>query len=68
MKQLRFWMLAPARVWMALFFAAPLLIVVAYSLLTRGDYGGVEQPTTLENFTRLFDPLYGAILLRSLVK
>ena len=67
MKQLRFWMLAPARVWMALFFAAPLLIVVAYSLLTRGDYGGVEQPTTLENFTRLFDPLYGAILLRSLV-
>ena len=67
MKQLRFWMLAPARVWMALFFAAPLLIVVAYSLLTRADYGGVEQPTTLENFTRLFDPLYGAILLRSLV-
>jgi spermidine/putrescine transport system permease protein len=65
MKQLRFWMLAPARVWMALFFALPLLIVVAYSVLTRGDYGGVEQPTTFENFTRLFDPLYGAILLRS---
>jgi spermidine/putrescine transport system permease protein len=67
MKQLRFWMLAPARVWMALFFALPLLIVVAYSVLTRGDYGGVEQPTTFENFTRLFDPLYGAILLRSLM-
>jgi spermidine/putrescine transport system permease protein len=67
MKQLRFWMLAPARVWMGLFFALPLLIVVAYSVLTRGDYGGVEQPATFENFTRLFDPLYGAILLRSLM-
>jgi spermidine/putrescine transport system permease protein len=57
--------LLPARVWMALFFAAPLAIVCAYSFLTRGDYGGVEQPWTLENFTRLADPLYLAILWRS---
>ncbi len=57
--------LLPARVWMALFFAAPLAIVCAYSLLTRGDYGGVEQPWTVENFTRLADPLYLAILWRS---
>ena len=33
--------LRPARIWMGLFFAAPMLIVLAYSLLTRGDYGGV---------------------------
>lgn len=58
--------LFPARLWMALFFAAPLAIVCAYSFLTRGDYGGVEQPWTLENFTRLADPLYLAILLRSI--
>jgi spermidine/putrescine transport system permease protein len=57
--------LLPARVWMALFFAAPLAVVCAYSLLTRGDYGGVEQPWTAENFTRLADPLYLAILWRS---
>jgi len=63
----RNWYLLPARVWMAIFFAAPLAIVCAYSLLTRGDYGGVEQPWTLENFTRLADPLYLAILWRSLV-
>src|SRR5580704_2703117 len=63
----RSWYLLPARVWMAVFFAAPLGIVCAYSLLTRGDYGGVEQPWTLENFTRLADPLYLAILWRSLV-
>jgi spermidine/putrescine transport system permease protein len=51
---------------MALFFAAPLGIICAYSLLTRGDYGGVETPWTLENFTRLADPLYLEILWRSL--
>jgi spermidine/putrescine transport system permease protein len=58
--------LVPARMWMALFFAAPLAIVCAYSFLTRGDYGGVEQPWTAENFARLIDPLYLAVLWRSL--
>jgi spermidine/putrescine transport system permease protein len=63
---LRSWFLLPARVWMTLFFAAPLAIVCAYSFLTRGDYGGVEHPWTLESYTRLADPLYLAILWRSL--
>src|ERR1700733_13867762 len=62
---MRKYFLLPARIWMALFFAAPLGIVCAYSFLTRGDYGGVEQPWTLENLTRLADPLYLAILWRS---
>src|ERR1700722_4273702 len=62
---MRRYFLLPARIWMALFFAAPLAIVCAYSFLTRGDYGGVEQPWTTENFTRLADPLYLAILWRS---
>jgi spermidine/putrescine transport system permease protein len=58
--------LMPARLWMALFFAAPLVIICAYSLLTRGDYGGVERPWTVESFTRLADPLYLSIFWRSL--
>ena len=37
---------------------APLLIVFGYSFLTRGAYGGVAPPWTIENYTRLFDPLY----------
>lgn len=57
--------LLPARLWTALFFAAPLLIVGGYSALTRGDYGGVAQPWTTENYIRLFDRLYLAILWRS---
>jgi spermidine/putrescine transport system permease protein len=45
----------------------PLIIVAAYSFLTRGDYGGVEHPWTIANYTRILDPLYGEILLRSIV-
>jgi spermidine/putrescine transport system permease protein len=48
----------------ALFFL-PLLIILAYSLLTRGPYGGVMTPWTLESYQRVFDPLYGWILWRS---
>jgi spermidine/putrescine transport system permease protein len=62
---MRQWFLLPARVWMGLFFAAPLAIICGYSFLTRGDYGGVEQPWTIESFTRLADPLYLGILWRS---
>jgi spermidine/putrescine transport system permease protein len=64
---LRAWFLAPARFWLWALFAAPLAVVLAYSFLTRGVYGGVERPWTVENYTRLFDPLYGRIFLRSFV-
>jgi spermidine/putrescine transport system permease protein len=65
--KLRFWFVLPTWLWMAGMFAAPFAIVLAYSFLTRGVYGGVEQPWTVENYQRLFDPLYLAILLRSFV-
>ena len=65
MTGLRFWFLLPGRVWMALLFVAPLLIILAYSFLTRGDYGGVESPVTLENYKRVADPIYAVILFRS---
>jgi len=65
MSRLRFWFLFPARLWLILLFTFPLAIVGAYSLLERGTYGGVELPWTLENYQRLFDPLYGVIFLRS---
>ena len=65
--KLRFWFLLPTRTILALLLAVPLGIVCVYSAMTRGVYGGVAQPWTLENYARFFDPLYGAILLRSLV-
>jgi len=67
MTRLRFWFLLPARVWFAVLFFAPLAIICAYSVLTRGVYGGVEQPWTWESYRRMIDPLYGVILLRSVV-
>ena len=62
---MRGWVLLPARVWMGIFFAAPLAIICGYAFLTRGDYGGVERPWTSENFARLIDPLYLAVVWRS---
>lgn len=59
--------LAPAAVTLAVLFAAPLAIVAAYSLLTRGAYGGLGLPWTAGNYGRLADPLYGLILARSLL-
>ena len=56
----------PAGAVMLVFFAVPLAIVCAYSLLTRGDYGGAELPWTLENYARLADSIYLRILMRSL--
>ena len=65
MKQLRFWFLAPARSLTFGLFLVPLAIVIVYSFLTRGTYGGQGQPFTLENYTRLSDPLYLEILVKS---
>lgn len=65
MERLRALFLAPARAVNLLLFMAPMAIVLAYSLLSRGIYGGVERPWTLESYSRLVDPLYGVILLRS---
>jgi spermidine/putrescine transport system permease protein len=58
-------LLLPALAWLFLFFLLPLLIVVVYSFLERGTYGGVRWIFTLENFVRVFDPLYLNTFLRS---
>ena len=65
MNRLRALFLLPAWAFTLLLFLGPLLIIVAYSLRTKGVYGVVGPPWTLENYVRLFDPLYGVILLRS---
>jgi spermidine/putrescine transport system permease protein len=65
--KLRTWFLLPARLTMMVLFLAPFVIVLAYSLLTRGVYGGIEPPWTAESYQRLFDPLYLEILVRSFV-
>lgn len=58
--------LAPTSLVMIALFFLPLLIVLAYSFLTRGPYGGATFPWTWESYRRVFDPLYAAIFWRSL--
>ncbi len=67
MRRLRALFLLPAWAFTLLLFLAPMGIIVVYSLRTKGVYGGVGGPWTIENYVRLFDPLYGVILLRSFV-
>jgi len=67
MNRLRAIFLAPAAGFTVLLFLVPMSIIVGYSFLTRGVYGGVVGPWTIENYQRMFDPLYGIILWRSLV-
>jgi spermidine/putrescine transport system permease protein len=57
---------APLFLWMLGLLVAPLGIVLVYSFLRRGAYGVVVAEPGLENFTRLFDALYGHIYLQSL--
>ena len=66
MNRLRAWFLTPAWTITVGLFLAPLGIVLVYSGLTRGAYGGFSEPWTAESYTRLIDPLYLVILLRSL--
>jgi spermidine/putrescine transport system permease protein len=66
MRRLRAAFLAPAYIVTIGLFLIPLAIILAYSFLSRGAYGGVVNEWTIENYTRLFDPLYGLILLRTL--
>jgi spermidine/putrescine transport system permease protein len=65
MKRLRAWFLAPTWAVMLSLFAAPLAIILAYSLLTRGTWGGIERPWSFESYRRLVDPIYLGILWRS---
>ena len=66
MNRLRAWFLAPSWAVMASLFLAPLAIILAYSLLTRGVYGGINLPWTPESYRRLADSIYLAILWRSI--
>lgn len=58
-------LLGPALIWLLLFIAAPLAIVVVVSLTTRGPYGKTVYDFTPSNFLRAFDPLYLRVYWRT---
>lgn len=65
MNRLRAWFLAPTWAVTLALFLAPLTIILAYSLMTRGAYGGLSRPWTVESYQRFADPIYLGILWRS---
>jgi spermidine/putrescine transport system permease protein len=65
MNRLRAFFLLPSALVMSVLFFAPLVIVVACSLLTRGAYGGFALPWTAESYRRVLDSLYVWIVWRS---
>ena len=69
-KRLRFGELqvlsAPPLLWLILFFAAPVTLVLAFGFMREGLRGGFPQPLTLAHYRQALDPLYLQVLGRSL--
>lgn len=57
---------APMGVWFTVFFIAPLVIIILYSFLKRGLYGGVEWEFSLTAYGQMFNPNFGKVLLRTI--
>jgi spermidine/putrescine transport system permease protein len=57
----------PMAAWFTLFFLAPLVIIVIYSFLKKGLYGGVEWELTFEAYRNLTTPSFLTITGRTLV-
>ncbi|MGP1432197.1 MAG: ABC transporter permease [Treponema sp.] len=56
----------PMAAWFTIFFVLPLLIIVVYSFLQKGLYGGIVWKPSLSAYTRLFTLSYGLLFIRTL--
>ncbi|MBJ2118979.1 MULTISPECIES: spermidine/putrescine ABC transporter permease PotB [Proteus] len=52
--------------WLMVFVFLPNIMIIATSFLTRDDANLVEMVFTLDNYYRLFDPMYAEVLLHSI--
>ena len=58
----------PSWVYLTVFFAVPLVIVIVYSFATRSSTGLTRLTGwNIDSYRRLLDPLVGEIAIRSLV-
>lgn len=56
----------PMGIWFTIFFIAPLAIIIIYSFMKKGLYGGVVSEFSLKAFKQMLNPTYGIIFLRTL--
>ncbi|WP_461251660.1 ABC transporter permease [Treponema sp. R8-4-B8] len=54
-------------VWFTIFFLAPIIIIILYSFLKKGLYGGVEKELSFEAYRYLSDPVFLSITLRTII-
>jgi spermidine/putrescine transport system permease protein len=59
-------LISPTNIYLFILVVLPLLLVTGLSFLSRGTYGQVEFRLNLTNYTRLFDALYGKVMIFSL--
>jgi spermidine/putrescine transport system permease protein len=57
---------SPMAVWFTVFFLAPIIIIIVYSFMKKGLYGGVISEFSLEAYKYLIDPVFLNITLRTL--
>jgi len=58
---------SPQAIWFTLFFLAPIGIIIVYSFLRRGLYGGVMPEFSLEAYRFLGNRVFLSITLRTLI-
>ncbi len=56
----------PMGAWFVAFFLAPLAIIILYSFLKKGLYGGVEWKFSLKAYAQMFNPNYAILVIRTL--
>lgn len=60
-------LVAPAMLWLSIFFVIPLLIVVAVSFAGRTAYGQIIFSFTFSNYARFMEPLYLRIFIDTII-
>lgn len=55
----------PINIWLTIFFMLPMLIILSYSFLKKGTYGGVELKLSFETFKIFADKVFLTILLNT---
>lgn len=59
-------LLAPSGIWLVLLLVLPTLIIFQLSLVPNIRPGDLVNPSGIQNYLRIFDPLYLQVILRSL--
>jgi spermidine/putrescine transport system permease protein len=58
---------APMALWFTVFFLAPIIIIIIYSFLKKGLYGGVEPEFALDAYRYLGDKVFLGITFRTIL-